>query len=248
MKKATSLSANASKGAKAGKTKSTNKPATKKAASGKQTEAADKPTKAPAVPSLQERIAEAKKLEAMDRKASGVAVPEKKSKTKELALAEVSAAHPLRNSDFPETYIKEISVKLDDPDHPVTLTWTGPQAAAQDSGPFRSSPGAGLKGLNCDNTATSRRSGSKCTPKGTFTVSGFQDGLNSDSRATYVTWFARERGIGLHYFPSVPKSAASHGCVRLEKKSIAQLIQSNSRIDLTSVVVDGIWTKPSKQW
>jgi hypothetical protein len=248
MKKAASSSANASKGAKVSKTKSTKKPAAKKTAPGKQSEAAAQTTKAPAVPSLRERIAEAKRLEAMDRKASGAAVPETKSRTKELALAEVSAAHPLRNSDFPETYIKEISVKLDDPDHPVMLTWTGPQAAAQDSGPFRSSPGAGLKGLNCDDTATSLRSGSKCTPKGTFTVSGFQDSLSSDSRATYVTWFVRERGIGLHYFPSVPKSAASHGCVRLEKKSVAQLIQSNSRIDLTSVFVDGTWTKPSKQW
>jgi hypothetical protein len=248
MKKATSSSANASKGAKASKTKSTNKPATRKAASGKQTEAANQLTKAPVVPSLRERIAEAKKLEAMDRKASSADVPEAKSKTKELALAEISAAHLLRNADFPETYIKEISVKLDDPDHPVTLTWTGPQAAAQDSGPFRSSPGAGLKGLNCDDTATSRRSGSKCTPKGTFTVSGFQGSLNSDSRATFVTWFFRERGIGLHYFPSVPKSAASHGCVRLEKKSVAQLIQSNSRVGLTSVIVDGAWTKPPKQW
>jgi hypothetical protein len=246
MKKATSLSANASKGGKASKTESTKKPGAKKTASGKQTEVANKPTKAPAVPSMRERIAEAKKLEAVDRKASGAAV--QKSKTKELALAEVSAAHPLRNSDFPATYIKQISVKLDDPDHPVTLTWTGPQAASQESGPFRSSPGAGLKGLNCDDTATSQRSGSKCTPKGTFGVSGFQDSLNSDSRATWVTWFLRARGIALHYFPSVPKSAASHGCVRLELKRVAQLIQSNSRIDLTSVVIDGTWTKPSKQW
>jgi hypothetical protein len=246
MKKAISLSANVSKGAKASKTPSTKKPGTQKTALGKQTEVANKPTKAPAVPSLQKRIAEAKKLEAVDRKASGAAV--QKSKTKELALANVSAAHPLRNGDFPETYIKQISVKLDDPDHPVTLTWTGPQAASQESGPFRSSPGAGLKGLNCDDTATSQRSGSKCTPKGTFAVSGFQDSLNSDSRATWVTWFLRPRGIALHYFPSVPKSAASHGCVRLELKRVAQLIQSNSRIDLTSVVIDGTWTKPSKQW
>jgi hypothetical protein len=246
MKKATSLSVNASKDGKASKTESKKKPGIKKSAPGKQTEVANKPTKAPAVPSMRERIAEAKKLEAVDRKASGAAV--QKSKSKEPALAEVSAAHPLRNSDFPTTYIKQISVKLDDPDHAVALTWTGPQAASQESGPFRSSPGAGLKGLNCDDTATSQRSGSKCTPKGTFAVSGFQDSLNSDSRATCVTWFLRARGIALHYFPSVPKSAASHGCVRLELKRVAQLIQSNSRIDLTSVVIDGTWTKPSKQW
>jgi hypothetical protein len=249
MKKATSLSANASKGDQASNTKTKRKPATKKTAPGKQTEAPKKPTKVPAVPTLQERIAEAKKLEAVDRaKASGAATNKTQPRNKELALAEVSAPHPFRNSDFPETYIQQISVKLEDPDHPVTLTWTGPQAAAQESGPFRSSPGAGLKGLNCDDPATSQRSGSKCTPKGTFVVSGFQGSLNSDSRATYVTWFVRARGVALHYFPSVPKSAASHGCVRLELKRVAQLIQSNSRIDLTSVVVDGTWTKPSKQW
>jgi hypothetical protein len=226
-------STNASKSAKAGKTGSPKKTATKKAAAGKQS-TSSKPTKKAAEPSLQERIKEAKKLEAIDRA--------------DAPRGRASAAYPLRNRNFPETYIKEISVKLDDPDHSLTLKWTGPQAADQDSGPFRSCPGAGSKGLNCDVVATSRRSGSKCTPKGTFAVSGFQSRLNSDSRATYVTWFVRERGIALHYFPSVPKYAASHGCVRLEKKSVAQLIQSNSRIGLTNVVIDGTWTKPPKQW
>ncbi len=196
--------------------------------------AAPKRTAKPAKSPLQSRIKEARKLEAIDRAA---AKPAKRAD-----------AHPLRNDNFPETYIAEISVKLDDPDHPVTLRWTGPRAAAQEAGPFRASPGAGLKGLNCDLLATSRRSGSKCTPKGTFTVSGFQSSLNSDSRATFVTWFVRSRGIALHYFPSVPKYAASHGCVRLEKKSVAQLIQSNSRAGLTTVVIDGTWTRPPKQW
>ena len=233
-------STNASKSAKAGKTGSLKKTATKKAAAGKQS-TSSKPTKKAAELSLQERIKEAKKLEAIDR-----ADAPRARAGKAPAVAKASAAHPLRNSNFPETYIKEISVKLDDPDHALTLKWTGPQAADQDSGPFRSCPGAGSKGLNCDVVATSRRSGSKCTPKGTFAVS-FQSRLNSDSRATYVTWFVRERGIALHYFPSVPKYAASHGCVRLEKKSVAQLIQSNSRIGLTNVVIDGTWTKPPKQ-
>jgi L,D-transpeptidase catalytic domain len=142
-------------------------------------------------------------------------------KSQFVAPARALSAASLRNSDFPNTYINQISVRLDDPDHPVTLAWTGPQATAQEAGPFRSSPGAGLKGLNCDDAATSQRSGSKCTPKGTFWVSGFQDHLNSDPRATYVTWFARSRGIALHYFPSVPRYSASHGCVRLESKRIA---------------------------
>jgi L,D-transpeptidase catalytic domain len=157
-------------------------------------------------------------------------------------------SHPFRNDDFPQTYIQQISVSLDDPDHSLTLSWTGPKADSQQTGPFRTSPGAGLKGLNCDDDATSRRSGSKCTPKGTRPVQGFQRRLNSDSRATYVTWFMQSRGIALHYFPSVPEYAASHGCVRVELVNVARLIQDNSIVDDTQVVVSGTWTKPRKQW
>src|SRR4029450_13870065 len=94
-------------------------------------------------------------------------------------LQATGGTHPLPNDD--STYIKEISVSLDDPDHWLTLTWTGPNAGSQGTGPFRTSPGAGLRGLNCDDEATSRRSGSKCTPKGTYPVQGFQRRLNSDS-------------------------------------------------------------------
>lgn len=234
----------------AGKTKV--KPAAKKSPSARSAKSTEKPAvTTPAGPSLKERMAEAKKLEAVDR-AKAPAAPAAKAKTSRAtsfaATSAAAAAPPLRNGDYPNTYIKQISVRLNDPDHSVTLTWAGPQSAAQETGPFRSSPGAGLKGLNCDDTSTSRRSGSKCTPKGTFAVSGFADHLNSDARATYVTFFVKARGIGLHYFPSVPKYAASHGCVRLEQKRVAQLIQSNSRVGLTSVVIDGAWTKPSKQW
>jgi hypothetical protein len=156
--------------------------------------------------------------------------------------------HPFRNDDFPQTYIEQISVSLDDPGHSLSLTWTGPKADSQETGPFRTSPGAGLKGLNCDDDATSRRSGSKCTPKGTRPVEGFQRRLNSDSRATYVTWFVQRRGIALHYFPIVPEYAASHGCVRIESVDVARLIQDNSIVGDTQVVVSGTWTKPRKQW
>ena len=157
-------------------------------------------------------------------------------------------SHPFRNDDFPQTHIQQISVSLDDPDHSLTLTWTGPKADSQQTGPFRTSPGAGLKGLNCDDAATSRRSGSKCTPKGRRSVEGFARRLNSDSRATYVTWFMQSRGIAFHYFPIVPEYAASHGCVRIELVDVARLIQDNSLVDDTQVVVSGTWTKPRKQW
>ena len=159
----------------------------------------------------------------------------------------LQAAGPLQDDDS-QTYIQEISVSLEDPDHWLTLTWTGPNADSRETGPFRTSPGAGLRGLNCDDESTSRRSGSKCTPKGTYPVQGFQRRLNSDSRATYVTWFMQRRGIALHYFPSVPDYAASHGCVRIESEDVARLIQNNSRVDETQVVVSGTWTKPPKQW
>ena len=173
---------------------------------------------------------------------------EKRDSAKSPMRLTAGSSHALRNNDFPQTYIAQIDVSLDDPDHWMTLTWAGPQASSQETGPFRTSPGAGAKGVNCDVTATSRSSGTKCTPKGTHTVEGFQQSLNSDARATFVTWFAQWRGIALHYFPSVPKYAASHGCVRIESKRVAQLIQDNSRIGVTKVVIGGTWTKPANQW
>ena len=190
-----------------------------------------------AKPTLKERLARARKLEALE-------AGKPTSKISRLTLT----SHPFRNDDFPQTYIQQISVSLDDPDHSLTLTWTGPNADSQETGPFRTSPGAGLRGLNCDDAATSRRSGSKCTPKGTYPVQGFQRRLNSDSRATYVTWFMQRRGIALHYFPIVHAYAASHGCVRIQSVDVARLIQDNSLVDDTEVVVSGTWTKPAKQW
>jgi hypothetical protein len=89
-----------------------------------------------------------------------MAAPAKAAKVRVMQPAPAAAAlvaAPLRNSDFPNTYIDQISVQLDDPDHSVTLTWTGPQAAAQEIGPFRSSPGAGLKGFNCDDVCSCAR-------------------------------------------------------------------------------------------
>ena len=159
-----------------------------------------------------------------------------------------SSLHPLRNSDYPNTYISEIHVSLKDPDHWVTLIWKGPQAETGETGPFRSSPGAGLKGLNCDDLATSRKSGSKCTPKGNFVVGGFAPKLKADARAVLVTWFVKHRGVGFHYFPEVPQYPASHGCVRLESKHAAQCIYDNARAGVTGVIVSGAWTKPPKQW
>ena len=94
--------------------------------------------------------------------------------------AAADPSHPFRNDDFPQTYIQQISVSLDDPDHSLTLTWTGPKADSQETGPFRTSPGAGLKGLNCDNDSTSRRSGSKCTRKERVQWKAFNEDLTAN--------------------------------------------------------------------
>lgn len=239
------------RGSKAGKTTSARtapvqKAKAKKTSAKMATVPAGKVPKIPLTGTLQLRMGAAKKIEAMDRPKAAVkrAKPESMSAT---LLAATTTLASQRNGDFPNTYIVTISVRLEDPNHPVTLTWTGPNASAQETGPFRSSPGAGLRGLNCDDIATSRRSGSNCTPKGTFTVTGFAPHLNSHPEATDVTWFVPARGIALHFYPSVPTFAASHGCVRLETRRIAQLIQSNARVGLTSVIVDGTWTKPAQQ-
>ncbi len=238
---------------KAGKTKSskaaaakkvaTRKTAPKKAVRKKPAKPAGKAAVTVSVAALRVRLAAAMRIEALDRpKAAGIS-----SRTaRPLALA--AAPAPQRNDDFPNTFIQTISVRLEDPDHPLRLTWAGPKASGQATGPFRSSPGAGLSGLNCNDVATSRRNGSNCTPKGTFTVTGFAPHLNSHAEATDVTWFVPERGIAFHFYPSVPTFAASHGCVRLESRKIAQLIQNNSRAGITGVVVDGVWTKPAHQY
>jgi hypothetical protein len=235
----------------AGSATSRRKPAAKSSAAGAKrgtSRSGTKPkAKSPSSSVDPASVEKAKALEALDAAEPGV-TRQRKTSSAAVGAPRVATAHPLRNGDFPRTYLKQISVSLDDPDHWMTLTWTGPQAASQETGPFRTSPGAGVKGINCDNATTSRRSGTKCTPKGTRTVEGFQSRLNSDSRATFVTWFMQARGIALHYFPSVPRYAASHGCVRIESQRVAQLIQDNSRVDLTQVVIDGTWTKPAKQW
>ena len=227
----------APKGAKTTKKPAAAKPAAKKPVAKKRPAAKAAPAKVSAA-----ALARGKALEKLDAKA-----PAKGKAGAKTALTATTAAKPERNADFPNTYISLIHVSLNDPQHAMTLTWTGPQAGAQETGPYHTSPGAGVTGTNCDDPATSRRSGTNCTPKGTRTVEGFAAHLNSDARAVFVTWFQQSRGIALHYFPSVPNFAASHGCVRVQEKRVARLIQDNARIGLTQVTVDGTWTKPAHQ-
>src|SRR5688572_25005881 len=57
--------------------------------------------------------------------------------------------YSLRSSDFPDTHISLIHLDLTSPHHWVTLTWSGPHASDQETGPFHSSPGAGLGFNDC---------------------------------------------------------------------------------------------------
>ena len=128
-------------------------------------------------------------------------------------MAKHKSYFPLRNSDFPNTFISEIDVSLDDPDHEVTLVWKGPNAKAQKTGPFKSSPGAGVMGMDCNDEKTSQTNGSLCTPKGTKTVESLLDRLSDDEHAVHVTMFDNARAIALHFTrmspTSRPRTAAS---------------------------------------
>lgn len=146
-----------------------------------------------------------------------------------------------RVSDWPTTYIEQISVDLTSPKQEVTLKWTGPNAKSQPVGPFHGSPGAGCCDKDCDDKATSRTGESRCTPKGSWKVHGHSCAMTKYPEAKNVSWFSRD-GVALHYYPSVPDWPASHGCVRLHRDA-SRIIYDNSVKDVTTVDVDGTWTR-----
>jgi hypothetical protein len=155
---------------------------------------------------------------------------------------ESDADMSLRNLDFPNTYIESVHVDLTNPHHWVRLSWAGPEANRQETGPFRSSPGAGLGRNDCDDIDESMRNGSNCTPKGENIVEGFSDYLPSVPRCKFVTWFNYARQIAFHSHWQVPRFPASHGCVRLDRHA-AQLIHNNSKAGETRVFVNGTWSR-----
>ncbi|MEM6451558.1 MAG: peptidoglycan-binding protein [Cyanobacteria bacterium P01_D01_bin.105] len=137
-----------------------------------------------------------------------------------------------------DTYISKVFVNLWK--QAITLTWAGPNASQQPTGPFHCSPGRGLVGINCDIEATSRRANTNCTPKGEWTVLGYQRRFVAFPEAEWVTQFqSLERGIALHYYPVVPQYPASHGCVRVADYDIAKLIYDKTEPLKTKVIVHG---------
>ncbi|MEA5597310.1 L,D-transpeptidase family protein [Rivularia sp. UHCC 0363] len=137
-----------------------------------------------------------------------------------------------------ETYISKVNVDLWKQE--VTLVWTGSDAAAQQKGPFHCTPGAGISGVNCDDVATSKRSGTDCTPKGEFSVIGHDRFFSKYPEAEWVTRFQDpSRGIALHYYPTVPEFPSSHGCVRIANKEAAKRIYDNTKVGKSIVSVNG---------
>jgi hypothetical protein len=149
-----------------------------------------------------------------------------------------------QNDDFPDTYIGRIHLDLTGPNHSVRLTWVGPDAAGQDTGPFRSSPGAGWGDNDCNDPVESNCLNSKCTPKGERKVEGFADHLQDTPQHRFVTWIDELRQIGFHSCPSVESNPSSAGCVRLESYA-ARLIYDNSIKGVTEILIDGTWTNPA---
>lgn len=149
----------------------------------------------------------------------------------------------LRNVDFPSTHIGRIHLDLTCPNQLVQLQWAGPKAAEQDTGPFRSSPGAGWGNNDCNDELESNCPDSRCTPKGTRKVEGLMDHMDDDVRLQFVTVIDRVRKLSFHSHPVVPPYPASKGCVRLEPYA-AQLIHDNSVVGCTEIVIDGTWSKP----
>lgn len=150
---------------------------------------------------------------------------------------------PLKNIDFPNTYIRRIHLDLTGPNYYVDLSWAGPDAAKQDSGPFHSSPGAGWGTNDCNDLVESNCPDSRCTPKGLRKVEGFMEYLKDSPIHKYVTLIDIQRRIGFHSSPVVEDHPASNGCVRLESRA-ARLIHDNSIVGRTEILIDGTWTNP----
>ena len=157
---------------------------------------------------------------------------------------EPGEVHNLRVRDYPRTAIARIHLDLTSPDHSVTLTWRGPNAARQPTGPFRSSPGTGWGTNDCNDPVESNCPDSRCTPKGLRRVEGFMDHLADALACRYVTLIDARRRIGFHSHPGqLAPYPSSKGCVRLEPWP-ARLIHDNAVAGETEILVDGTWTPP----
>lgn len=149
----------------------------------------------------------------------------------------------MRNPDFPSTYIESIHLDLASPQHAIRVVWTGPLAAKGPVGPWRSCPGRGKPGVNCDDAETSNVVDSFCTPKGVFAVAGFSDHLNRATTCHYATWVLHApRYVAMHSHADVAMQPRSEGCIRLPYE-VAKLIHNNSKAGVTTIHIGGRWVR-----
>jgi len=147
-----------------------------------------------------------------------------------------------RNPDFPRTHIALITLDVTSPHHQIRLYWSRPLAAKAPHGPWRSCPGRGKNGANCDDMIESNQVDSFCTPKGTFRIAGFSDHLERAFSCYYATWVIHEpRYIAMHTHGDIAYTPRSEGCIRLES-DIAKLIHNNSLAGTTLIHVSGRWS------
>ncbi|MDJ0706790.1 MAG: peptidoglycan-binding protein [Leptolyngbyaceae cyanobacterium MO_188.B28] len=139
----------------------------------------------------------------------------------------------------PTTFISKVIVDLWKQE--VTLEWTGPNSKSQETGPYHCAPGAGLASVDCDDETTSRKMGTKCTPKGDFPVISHDRRFGDYPEAEWVTRFqSASRGIALHYYPDVPEYPVSNGCIRIADKAVAKRITEKTTPNISVVSVHGL--------
>ena len=153
------------------------------------------------------------------------------------ASSSTPTANPTANEST--TFISKVIVDLWKQE--VTLEWTGPNAKGQETGPYHCAPGAGISTVDCDDVKTSRKMGTKCTPKGDFPVIYHERRFGDYPEAEWVTRFQDpSRGIALHYYPNVPEYPVSNGCVRIANKEAAKRITEKTTPNISIVSVHGL--------
>jgi len=176
---------------------------------------------------------------------SGPVVFAKPYKAGESARAGDGFDLAMRNPDFPRSHIEVIHIDLTGPGRPVRLQWTGALAPQGPVGPWRSCPGRGKPGVDCNDVETSNTTDTFCTPKGVFPAAGFSDHLYLVQSCHYVTWVVHKpRYIAIHSHDDIPDQPSSSGCIRVPYEA-AKLIHNNSIAGTTLIHISGTWKPPS---
>jgi len=129
---------------------------------------------------------------------------------------------------FPRTFISGSMVSLDDPEITfVRLTWTGPKAAAQETGTFPLTPGAGTVGTTATLWRRKPAERVQLHAERRFRRSGFASRLSTDARCGDRHMFMRAAGSPSIFFPIVPRFAPRTAVCGWRPTTTRQLIHDN---------------------